>query len=29
MEAEGMQADPHTLGNLVTHRSKNVWLPHD
>ena len=27
--AEGERAEPHTLENLVIHRSKKFWLSHD
>ena len=29
LRAEGARAEPHTLKNLVTHRSEKFWLSRD
>jgi len=29
LRAKGAQAEPHTLENLVTHRSEKFWLSRD
>ena len=29
LHAEGARAEPHTLENLVTHRSQKFWLSRD
>jgi len=29
LRAEGVRAEPHTLENLITHRSEKFWLSRD